>query len=69
MPTGAAIGHVLVSQVRGGCVTGSSTTPNANHLPLYRQAQIFSHLDRSTLADRSGRAAFGSPPAFSDLMT
>ena len=35
----------------------------ADHLPLYRQAQIYARqgvdLDRSTLADWSGRAAFG----------
>lgn len=49
MPTEAVVAHVLVSKY-------------ANHLPLYRQAPIYSHqgidLDRSTLAAWVGRAAF-----------
>ena len=49
MPTEALVAHVLVSKY-------------ADHLPLYRQAQIYErqglHLDRSTLADWVGRAAF-----------
>ncbi|TBZ09217.1 hypothetical protein E0H38_26985 [Rhizobium leguminosarum bv. viciae] len=49
LPTEATIAHVLVSKY-------------ADHLPLYRQAQIMSRqgidLDRSTLADWVGRAAF-----------
>ena len=40
----------------------------ADHLPLYRQAQIYGRqgvdLDRSTLADWSGRAAFALRPVY-----
>jgi transposase len=49
LPTEALISHVLIAKY-------------ADHLPLYRQAQIFARqgvaLDRSTLADWVGRAAF-----------
>src|SRR6202051_4038605 len=49
LPTEATVAQVLVSKY-------------ADHLPLYRQAQIYArqsvNLDRSTLADWSGRAAF-----------
>jgi hypothetical protein len=49
IPTEAMIAQVLVSKY-------------ADHLPLYRQAQIYArqgvNLDRSTLADWVGRAAF-----------
>src|SRR6478609_9005707 len=49
IPTEATIAHVLVSKY-------------ADHLPLYRQAQIYArqgvNLDRSTLADWVGKAAF-----------
>ncbi len=49
MPTEATVAQVLVSKF-------------ADHLPLYRQTQIYArqgvHLDRSTLADWVGRAAF-----------
>ena len=49
LPTEGLVAHVLVSKY-------------ADHLPLYRQAQIYErqgpHLDRSTLADWVGRAAF-----------
>jgi transposase len=49
LPTEATIAQVLVSKY-------------ADHLPLYRQAQIYArqgvNLDRSTLADWVGRAAF-----------
>jgi transposase len=49
LPTEALVAHVVVSKY-------------ADHLPLYRQAQIYSRqgidLDRSTLADWTGRAAF-----------
>ncbi len=59
MPTEATVAHVLVSKY-------------ADHLPLYRQAQIYSRqgvdLDRSTLADRVGRAAFELRPVFHALM-
>jgi hypothetical protein len=45
---------------------------NADHLPLYRQAQIMSRqgidLDRSTLADWVGRAAFELRPVFDALI-
>ena len=49
IPTEAMVAHVLVSKY-------------ADHLPLYRQAQIYARqgvdLDRSTLADWVGKAAF-----------
>src|SRR3546814_18872325 len=49
IPTEALIAQVLVSKY-------------ADHLPLYRQAQIYARqgirLDRSTLADWVGRAAW-----------
>jgi transposase len=49
IPTEAMIAHVLVAKY-------------ADHLPLYRQAQIYArqgvNLDRSTLADWVGKAAF-----------
>jgi transposase len=49
LPTEALVAHVLVSKY-------------ADHLPLYRQAQIYERqgirLNRSTLADWVGRAAF-----------
>ena len=58
MPTEALVAHVLVAKY-------------ADHMPLYRQAQIYARqgitLDRSTLADWVGRAAFalaaGARPA------
>ena len=44
----------------------------ADHLPLYRQAQIYGRqgveLDRSTLADWSGRAAFALRPVYERLL-
>ncbi len=49
IPTEATVAHVLVSKY-------------ADHLPLYRQTQIYARhgvmLDRSTLADWVGKAAF-----------
>jgi transposase len=49
LPTEATIAHVLVSKY-------------SEHLPLYRQAQVMARhglsIDRSTLADWVGRAAF-----------
>lgn len=49
MPTEAAIAHALVSRF-------------ADHLPFYRQSQILARsgiqIDRSTLADWAGTAAF-----------
>jgi transposase len=60
LPTEATGAHVLVSKY-------------AEHLPLYRQAQIYSRqgvvLDRSTLADWVGRAAFELRPVFDAQMT
>jgi transposase len=54
LPTEATVAQVLVSKY-------------ADHLPLYRQAQIYArqgiHLDRSTLADWVGHAALPSAPA------
>ncbi|WFU06800.1 IS66 family transposase (plasmid) [Rhizobium sp. CB3171] len=59
LPTEATVAHVLVSKY-------------ADHLPLYRQAQIMSRqgvdLDRSTLADWVGRAAHELRPVFDALM-
>jgi len=59
MPTEAVVAHVLVSKY-------------ADHLPLYRQAQIYSrqgiNLDRSTLAAWVGRAAFELRPVFNALI-
>ncbi len=59
LPTEATIAHVLVSKY-------------ADHLPLYRQAQIMSRqgidLDRSTLADWVGRGAFELRPVFDALI-
>lgn len=59
LPTEATIAHVLVCKY-------------ADHLPLYRQAQIMSRqgidVDRSTLADWVGRAAFELRPVFDALI-
>lgn len=59
MPTEATLAHVLVSKY-------------ADHLPLYRQAQIYSRqgidLDRSTLAAWVGRSAFELTPVYQALM-
>jgi transposase len=59
LPTEAAVAHVLVSKF-------------ADHLPLYRQAQIYARqgvaLDRSTLADWVGRAAFLLRPVHERLL-
>ncbi len=53
LPTEATIAHVLVSKY-------------SEHLPLYRQAQVMARhglsIDRSTLADWVGRAAFHLAP-------
>lgn len=58
-PTEATVVNVLVSQY-------------VDHLPLYRQVQVYSRqgvdLDRSTLADRVGRAAFELRPIHGVLM-
>ncbi|MCG8407704.1 MAG: IS66 family transposase [Phycisphaerales bacterium] len=60
MPTEATLAHVIVSKY-------------ADHLPLYRQAQIYSRqgidLDRSTLAAWVGKAAFELMPVYEALMT
>ncbi len=59
MPTEALIAHVLVGKY-------------ADHLPLYRQAQIYARqgvtLDRSTLADWVGRAAWWLTPLRDHLL-
>jgi transposase len=59
LPTEALIAHVLVSKY-------------ADHLPLYRQAQIYArqgiHLDRSTLSDWVGRAAWWLAPLRDHLL-
>lgn len=59
MPTEATVAHVLVSKY-------------ADHLPLYRQAQIYARqgvdLDRSTLAAWVGKAAFELRPVFDALI-
>lgn len=59
MPTEATLAHVIVSKY-------------ADHLPLYRQAQIYSRqgiaLDRSTLAAWVGRMAFELRPVYEALL-
>lgn len=59
IPTEAMVAQVLVAKY-------------ADHLPLYRQAQIYARqgvtLDRSTLADWVGRAAFLLRPVHERLM-
>lgn len=59
MPTEAMVAHVIVSKY-------------ADHMPLYRQAQIYSRqgidLDRSTLAAWVGRAAFELKPVYDALL-
>src|SRR5271154_4695543 len=59
LPTEATVAQVLVSKY-------------ADHLPLYRQAQIYArqgiNLDRSTLADWVGRAAFMLRPVHERLL-
>ena len=59
LPTEATVAHVVVSKY-------------ADHLPLYRQAQIYARqgirLDRSTLADWTGRAAFLLRPVHEHLL-
>lgn len=59
LPTEATVAQVLVSKY-------------ADHLPLYRQAQIYArqgvNLDRSTLADWVGRAAFLLKPVHERLL-
>ena len=59
MPTEATLAHVIVSKY-------------ADHLPLYRQAQIYSRqgidLDRSTLATWVGKSAFELTPVYDALM-
>jgi transposase len=59
LPTEATVAQVLVSKY-------------ADHLPLYRQAQIYArqavNLDRSTLADWVGRAAFLLRPVYQRLL-
>jgi transposase len=58
IPTEATVAHVLVAKY-------------ADHLPLYRQAQIYARqgvsLDRSTLADWVGKAAFLLKPVHARL--
>ena len=59
LPTETTVAHVLVSKY-------------ADHLPLYRQAQIYARqgidLDRSTLADWVGRAAWHLRPLHERLL-
>ena len=59
LPTEATVAHVVVSKY-------------ADHLPLYRQAQIYARqgvrLDRSTLADWTGRAAWMLRPLHERLL-
>jgi len=59
LPTEATVAQVLVSKY-------------ADHLPLYRQAQIYARqgidLDRSTLADWVGRAAWHLRPLHARLL-
>jgi transposase len=59
IPTEAVVAHVLVAKY-------------ADHTPLYRQAQIYARqditLDRSTLTDWVGRAAFALQPVHARLL-
>jgi transposase len=59
LPTEATVAHVIVAKY-------------ADHLPLYRQAQIYARqgvqLDRSTLADWVGRAAWLLSPVHARLL-
>jgi transposase len=59
LPTEATVAQILVSKY-------------ADHLPLYRQAQIYARqgidLDRSTLADWVGRAAWHLRPVYDRLL-
>jgi len=59
IPTEAVVAHVLVAKY-------------ADHTPLYRQAQIYARqgitLDRSTLTDWVGRAAFALRPVHARLL-
>jgi transposase len=59
LPTEATVAHVVIGKY-------------ADHLPLYRQAQIYARqgiqLDRSTLADWVGRAAFLLRPVHAHLL-
>lgn len=59
IPTEALVAHVLVAKY-------------ADHTPLYRQAQIYARqgvtLDRSTLTDWVGRAAFALRPVHARLL-
>jgi len=59
LPTEGTVAHVVVSKY-------------ADHLPLYRQAQIYARqgvtLDRSTLADWTGRAAWMLRPLHERLL-
>jgi transposase len=59
LPTEATVAHVLISKY-------------ADHLPLYRQAQIYARqgidLDRSTLADWVGRPAWHVRPLHERLL-
>jgi transposase len=59
LPTDALVAHVVVGKY-------------ADHCPLYRQAQIYArqgiHLDRSTLADWVGQAAFLLRPVQESLL-
>jgi len=60
MATEALIAHMLISKF-------------ADHLPLYRQAQIFSRqgivLDRSTLGDWIGRACWWLCPGYDRVVS
>lgn len=60
LPTEAMVAHVLVAKY-------------ADHLPLYRQARMLARqglaLDRSTLADWVGQAAFELRPVFDRLVS
>jgi transposase len=55
LPTDATVAHVVVAKY-------------ADHLPLYRQARQGINLDRSTLADWTGRAAWLLKPLHTRLL-
>ena len=61
-----------LSAIASHSPAGQRVSKYADHLPLYRQAQIYSRqgvdLDRSTLAAWVGKAAYELTPVFNALI-
>ena len=61
-----------LSAIASHSPAGQRVSKYADHLPLYRQAQIYSRqgidLDRSTLAAWVGKAAYELKPVFNALI-